>query len=537
MGGCHSEHTSNHVNNIKKSNIDLKPEFFSRKGEKLSDLKCYEDSPSQNIEIFLFLKDVESAIYEIDVLLKTGNIDTFLGKTKEIQGNNIDFMTSFSLNYYFEKEQTLTLIVNKNRVKSDVINTNVGKIMGSLGQREVISFHNKGNLTIQACNIKNDSYYAEINVTLNINRSNKIDPFYYFKRNISKGGNIQFVKSYKSEVLICNSTHQYNFSQVTLETIALNDNDYNKAFLIEVYDSKNMGIIGYQNIVLNQFNENNNHKQAYQLLTPNTNIPLTDCSIDIKVHLTKKYRFIDYLAGGLQISLIVGIDFTSSNKPITDTYSLHYINSNYHNGYEKAILSCGNIVGYYDYDQKFPVFGYGAKLPGSDLVDHCFPINFELDPNIYSIQNVLLAYRSCVQKIRMFGPTYFAPIIRQTINISKMNNKNNYYILMILTDGQINDIQDTIDTVVEASYLNISIIIIGIGDGKFENMELLDADINPLKSSTGANAIRDIVQFVEFRVYENNGVILAEQVLEEVPTQIEEYYRMIKQPPNQPLPN
>ncbi len=507
MGGCHSEHTKHYTNNIKKTNINLKPEFFSRKEEKLSDLKCYEDTPSQNIEIFLFLKDVDSAIYEIDVFLKTGNIDTFLGKTKEIQGSNIDFMTSFSLNYYFEKEQTLTLIVNKNHVKSEVISTSIGKIMGSLGQREVISFHNKGNLTVQACNIKNDSYYAEINVYLNLKRSNKIHPFYYFKRNISKGGNILFVKSYKSEVLSYNSDSKYSFSQVTVETIALNDNDNNKPFLIEVYDSKNMDVIGYQNIVLNQFNESNNYKQSHQLLTPNTNIPLTDCSIDIKVNLTKKYRFIDYLAGGLQISLIVGIDFTSSNKPITDAYSLHYINSNYHNGYEKAILSCGNIVGYYDYDQKFPVFGYGAKLPGSDLVDHCFPINFDVDPNIISIQNVLLAYRSCVQKIRMFGPTYFAPIIKQTINISKMHNKNNYYILMILTDGQINDIQDTIDTVVEASYLNISIIIIGIGDGKFENMELLDADINPLKSSTGLPAIRDIVQFVEFRVYENDGVL------------------------------
>ena len=34
------------------------------------------------------------------------------------------------------------------------------------------------------------------------------------------------------------------------------------------------------------------------------------------------------------------------------------------NSYEKAIKSCGDIVAYYDYDQLFPVFGYGAILPG-----------------------------------------------------------------------------------------------------------------------------------------------------------------------------
>ena len=533
MGGCHSEHSARSVNNIKKSNINIKPEFFSKKGEILSDLKGYEDSPSQNIELFFFLKDVEFAVYEIDVILKTGNIESCLGKTKEIQGINVDFMTSFTLNYYFEKEQSLTIIIYKNHSKSEVFRTNIGKIMGSLGQREIVSIHNGGNLTIQANNIRNDSFYAEISVSVNLNQSSRIDPFYFFKKDISKGNINQLVKSYKSEVLTFNNTNKYSFSLVTLETTSLNDNDNNKAFIIEIYDANTMSFLGYQKIIINNFNSSNNFRNTFTLFSPDKNTNLDNCTIEIKIHLTKKYRFIDYLAGGLQISLIIGIDFTSSNKPIIDHSSLHYIDSHSTNGYEKAILSCGNIVGYYDYDQKFPVFGYGAKLLGSEEVNHCFPINFDVDPNIHTIQNVLLAYRNCVHSIRMFGPTFFAPIIRQTINISKINNKKSYYILMILTDGQINDIEDTINSLVEASYLPISIIIIGIGNGDFQNMELLDADINPLKSSTGIPAVRDIVQFVEFRVFENDGIKLAEKVLEEVPTQVEQYYKMVKQPPNE----
>lgn len=32
----------------------------------------------------------------------------------------------------------------------------------------------------------------------------------------------------------------------------------------------------------------------------------------------------DYLRGGLQLNLIIAIDFTLSNKPISDLTSLHY---------------------------------------------------------------------------------------------------------------------------------------------------------------------------------------------------------------------
>jgi hypothetical protein len=60
-------------------------------------------------------------------------------------------------------------------------------------------------------------------------------------------------------------------------------------------------------------------------------------------------------------------------------------------------------------------------------------------------------------------------------------------------------------------------------------------DINPLINSKGKRALRDIVQFVEFRKFENNATKLAEEVLEEIPAQVESYYRMIDKAPNDPI--
>ena len=66
-------------------------------------------------------------------------------------------------------------------------------------------------------------------------------------------------------------------------------------------------------------------------------------------------------------------------------------------------------------------------------------------------------------------------------------------------------------------------------------MEKLDADFNPLISSKGIRACRDIVQFVEFRKIENDGLRLAQEVLEEVPSQLENYFKMINKIPSDPI--
>ena len=74
-------------------------------------------------------------------------------------------------------------------------------------------------------------------------------------------------------------------------------------------------------------------------------------------------------------------------------------------------------------------------------------------------------------------------------------------------------------------YITPLIIILGIGNGNFDNMDILDADENPLYDSSGTKADRDLVQFVPFNKFKDNAEKLAEEVLEEVPRQVVEYYQ------------
>lgn len=77
-----------------------------------------------------------------------------------------------------------------------------------------------------------------------------------------------------------------------------------------------------------------------------------------------------------------------------------------------------------------------------------------------------------------------------------------YFVLLIITDGVITDMNQTCTAIVEASRLPMSVIIVGVGGADFSAMEFLDSDDKLLISPRGDAASRDIVQFVPFRDFQ-----------------------------------
>ena len=83
-----------------------------------------------------------------------------------------------------------------------------------------------------------------------------------------------------------------------------------------------------------------------------------------------------------------------------------------------------------------------------------------------------------------------------------------YFVLLIITDGVITDMDETRSAIVQASRLPMSIIIVGVGGADFSAMEFLDGDDGILRSVTGEAAMRDIVQFVPFRQFQNVSYVI-----------------------------
>ena len=117
-----------------------------------------------------------------------------------------------------------------------------------------------------------------------------------------------------------------------------------------------------------------------------------------------------------------------------------------------------------------PVYGFGA-IPSfiaylSDKTSFCFPLTGSFDqPEVKGIAGVTDIYKATLPSISFSGPTNFAPLLTEfKKNIMKTMNTKAYHVLQLLTDGDIHDLAETREIIVEMSTLPCSIIIIGVGD-------------------------------------------------------------------------
>ena len=108
-----------------------------------------------------------------------------------------------------------------------------------------------------------------------------------------------------------------------------------------------------------------------------------------------------------------------------------------------------------------------------------------------------------------------------------VDNNRLYHLIIIITDGNCHDMAETKRQLVSLSTMPFSAVVVGVGDGTFEDMKVLDADATILKDPEGKEAVRDIVQLVEYESFKELGMReLALEVLGEVPDQFVDYMVM-----------
>ncbi|CAH9087142.1 unnamed protein product [Cuscuta europaea] len=192
-------------------------------------------------------------------------------------------------------------------------------------------------------------------------------------------------------------------------------------------------------------------------------------------------------------------------------------------------MEVGEVIQFYDSDRCFPAWGFGG-MTNAGSVSHCFSLNGNPSaPEVQGVEGIMNAYSSAMHNVTLSGPTLFSHVINSAANIaaqSLKNTQNKYFALLIITDGVLTDLQETIDAIVRASDLPVSILVIGVGNADFTQMEILDADNGKrLESSTGRVATRDIVQFIPMREVLAGQISVVQALLEELPGQFLAYTR------------
>ena len=518
----------NDTNNINQTGIEQAP------------MNINNVQMEESVSLSIAIKNVDiTSEHRVELITKEENkgipIIKSAGFTERRAKNNNDntiiFQQFFTIPYYFEKQQLLEFRVYFNNNENELIQTSLGSIMGGRGQTLKKKLSNGEDIFIKGNELKKSS--KEIVLDIKIQGNNLVGTKYRYSV-VNKGTDQKpdNKKLYDSEVKGVNKNtfdkNQIVFLSCKIPLMYLNPGGERNDNLISIEFSDiihRREIGNYQGYFSNI--KNSNH---LEIVLFNNIKAIINCKIES--HPT----FISYLRSGINIGLTIGIDFTGSNGHYKDPPSLHYLGGGLNN-YESAIRSCGDIVSAYDKEQSFPVFAFGFNFINESLnnfegkyTDFNYPINCNTEnPAIKYIDGVLQEYRNFITKIHLAGPTYFSPMINDLIfEVEREIEEGqlyNYHIIMILTDGMIDDMAETKDSLVAASFLPISVIIIGIGNGDFTKMDILDADVSPLYDSTGRKADRDLVQFVPYNQFKNNPQQLAEQVLEEIPRQVVEYFQ------------
>uniref|UniRef100_A0A8C7PYM2 Copine II n=1 Tax=Oncorhynchus mykiss TaxID=8022 RepID=A0A8C7PYM2_ONCMY len=432
-----------------------------------------------------------------------------IGRTETAVNNlNPVFGVKFKVDYHFEEVQKLKFaLFDEDKCSSQLYEHDfLGEYICTLG---VIVSNKKLHRPLTLANSKPA---GKGTITDFFGKS---DPYLEFHK---QGDDGKWMLVHRTEVI--KNTLDPVWKPFTVPLISLCNGDVDRSIKVLCYDYDNDGghdFIGEFQTTVNKMSEAQNSLEIeFECINPK------------KQKKKKSYR-----NSGIIIlkSCKVGIDFTASNGNPREASSLHFINPLGSNEYLSAILAVGQIIQDYDTDKMFPALGFGAQLPPDWKVSHEFAINFDpTNPFCQGVEGIAQAYSVCLPHIRFYGPTNFSPIITHVARFAtqalQQETAAQYFTLLIITDGVISDMDETRHAIVQAAKLPMSIIIIGVGNADFAAMEFLDGDSSVLRSYTGEEAVRDIVQFVPFRDFRNAPKeTLAKSVLAELPQQVTQYFK------------
>ena len=168
------------------------------------------------------------------------------------------------------------------------------------------------------------------------------------------------------------------------------------------------------------------------------------------------------------------------------------------------------------------VYGFGAKYGG--ILRNCFQCGPKAEAK--GVDGIQEAYSAVFKSgLIMSKPSDLIEVIQVASKCArskqaeaKIFGKQSYTTLMILTDGAVENIQQTTQVLEKVADSPLSIVIVGIGNADFTAMSFLD--------EVGGNGNgRDIVQFIRFNDHKTDKHSFTAAALEELPAQVVAYFQ------------
>ena len=234
----------------------------------------------------------------------------------------------------------------------------------------------------------------------------------------------------------------------------------------------------------------------------------------------KKVTFFDYLKAGIKFNSFIIIDFTEKNL---HTYDLE------NNQFLQVIVGFRETL--VEYVKSFKVYGYGASLKDDfDNNKKYFNLSMQENPELVGFTRIKEKYFDCLDKINYEKKGYLSKVfdnIKKEILDKYSPDIYNIIFLLIHNKPSKDDIQNSIDFMIEKTNLPLSIVVILIGDKSDDEIkEIRTIFSNKHKmSSNSIERTRNNISFFTMKSCNFNNEILKNKCLREIPEQALNYYQ------------
>jgi len=498
-----------------------------------------------------------------------------IGKTEVIRENkNPRFTTTFRLDYKFHEHQTYVIRIYDEDLRyatdlkeHDFIGGCVftlGQLMGSTGcsiakplhcgkafvvligqemidTREVLEFRFSGQ-GLGALEKKNSKVQVAKDVLekmekLNVAKSvlEKFDP--YFRLEKLNAEDQSWTIIWKSEVM--KDTHNPTWNVARLPLQLLCQDDPSSPLKITFWDWNRFTadeLVGFVETSVGELVSKAKRGipimdvmvERKKLLRRGTKLKKAGILKVLKGSVVPIPSMLQYVAGDCELDLMVAVDCTAgANGDREDEESLHFLDSSWLNDYQTAIYKIGAVFDAFCGNHRdYALWGYGGTIKG---VDHPY---FPMGERLRSADDLLKAYDRTLTpenpNLQLGPKANIKNVIQAAIYraIQNSSGKQCYSTLVILTAGQIDDIQESIDAICAAAEdAPLSIVLIGVGDDGFQVIHHLTGnEMGGLTHSNGVPISRDIVSFVSFNDCYGNATQTISEGLKDIPEQFVQHF-------------
>ena len=238
-----------------------------------------------------------------------------------------------------------------------------------------------------------------------------------------------------------------------------------------------------------------------------------------------KINIYEFIKSGIKLNTFLAFDFSDGLNQQPRRKSI--------DNYSKIILNLNNKIYFYAKQQSIYLYGIGAEFNNKDV--DLFNLNGGEDFPI-SLEKVPQVFESRQRCIKPKNKVVLSKLIRKiTKIIYRLYEARNYNVFFIflreIPDN--NDKQEIIDSLIEASYLPLTIIIVGEGNNNFNKFkEFFGEKVN--EASSGMLRNRNNILFRDFyKDFNGNEENFTQCCMEELSKQMIEFYDLIKISPQQ----